>query len=465
MEHFDVLVIGAGPGGYVAAIRAAQSGMKTAIVDKQWLGGVCLNVGCIPSKALLINAEVAHTLHERGRDFGFSFENLHLDYSLAVKRSRQVSDRLTKGVGLLMKKNEIEVLMGEAAFSTNNSVHVLMRDGTGRDVEAKNIIIATGSSPINIPNIEQDGNVILGFKDAILQDHLPTRVVIIGGGAIGVEFATIWSSYGVEVTIVEMLPHILPMEDDEVAQELTRSLTRRHVKILAGARVESVLKNTEGIEIQVNSVEGNESLKAEQVLVAVGFKPNTTGLNLEKIGVKVTPKGHVVVDERLATNVEGIWAIGDVTGKLLLAHVASAQALVCVDALNGMDIHPLDYTMIPRVTYCQPQVASIGLTEKQIREKNMDVKIGKFPFQANGKSLGLGESTGFVKLISETHSGKLVGAHLVGPEVAELLPELTLAQSNDLGIDAIARNIHAHPTLSEAVMEASHMIEGMPIHI
>ncbi|MGA9397071.1 MAG: dihydrolipoyl dehydrogenase, partial [Anaerolineaceae bacterium] len=364
MENFDVIVIGAGPGGYVGAIRAAQYGMKTAIVDKQWLGGVCLNVGCIPSKALLKNADVAYMLREQGRDFGFTFENLSLDYGLAVKRSRQVSDRLTKGVGFLLKKNNIEVLMGEAAFSTSSDIQVHMNDGTTRELSTKNVIIATGSSPIDLPNIEPDGKAILGFKDAILQDRLPAKVVIIGGGAIGVEFATIWNSYGVAVTIVEMLPHILPMEDDDVAQELTRSLTRRGIKILAGTGVETIMKTPDGVDIQVHNDEGDATLPADQVLVAVGFKPNIAGLNLEKIGVKLTPKGHVIVDDRMATNVEGVFAVGDVTGKLLLAHVASAQALVCVDILNGREVRPLDYDMMPRATFCHPQVASFGLTEK-----------------------------------------------------------------------------------------------------
>ncbi len=393
MEQFDLLILGAGPGGYVGAIRAAQSGLKTAIIDKQWLGGVCLNVGCIPSKALLKNAEVAHTLRERGRDFGFSVENLTLDYSHAVKRSRQVSDRLTKGVGFLLKKNNVDVLIGDATFSTKNALQVRMLEGITREVSAKNIIIATGSSPINLPGVESDGKTILDFKEAILQNSLPAKVVIIGGGAIGVEFATIWNGYGVDVTIVEMLPHILPLEDDDVAQELTRALIRRGIKVLANTRVENVTKILEGAKILVHNTEGEVTLSADQVLVAIGFKPNTGGLNLEKIDVALTPKGHVVVDDHMATNVEGIWAVGDVTGKLLLAHVASAQALVCVDAIIGKQIRPLDYTMMPRATYCNPQVASFGLTEHQALEKGLEIKIGKFPFQANGKALGLGDST------------------------------------------------------------------------
>jgi dihydrolipoamide dehydrogenase len=465
MEHFDVIVIGAGPGGYVAAIRTAQSGLKTAIVDREWLGGVCLNVGCIPSKALLKNAEVAHLLRKRGRDFGFTFENLKLDYGLAVKRSRQVSDRLTKGVGFLMKKNNIEVLMGEASFKSRDTLSVRMNEGTPREINANNIIIATGSSTVNLPGITPDGKVILTYKDAILQARLPARAVIVGGGAIGVEFATIWNSYGTDVTIVEMLPHILPAEDDEVAQELTRSLTKRGIKIMTGSRVDAVTATPGGVEVRVKTPQAEEVVPAEQVLVAVGFTPNSAGLNLEDIGLALGPKGHVIVDDRMATTIGGIWAIGDVTGKLLLAHVATAQALICVDAILGRETRVLDYRMMPRATYCDPQVASFGLTEQQAIEQGLKIKIGKFPFQANGKSLGLGESSGFVKIITDEQTEVIIGSHMIGPEVAELLPELTLANGNSLSIDSIARNVHAHPTLSEAIVEAAHGLEGKPIHI
>ena len=465
MEHFDVIIIGAGPGGYVAAIRTAQSGLKTAIVDREWLGGVCLNVGCIPSKALLKNAEVAHLLRQRGRDFGFAFDNLKLDYGLAVKRSRQVSDRLTKGVGFLMKKNNIEVLMGEASFISRDALNVRMNEGAPRKMTADNIIIATGSTTINLPGITPDGQAILTYKDAILQDKFPARAVIVGGGAIGVEFATIWNSYGADVTIVEMLPHILPAEDDEVAQELTRSLSKRGIKILTDARVDAVTATPGGVEVKVKTPQAEEVVPAEQVLIAVGFKPNTAGLKLEDIGLELSPRGHVIVDDRMATSVGGIWAIGDVTGKLLLAHVASAQALICAEAIMGGETRALDYRMMPRATYCHPQVASFGLTEQQAIQQGSKIKVGKFPFQANGKSLGMGESSGFVKIIVNEESGAIIGSHMIGPDVAELLPELTLANGNSLNIDSIARNVHAHPTLSEAIMEAAHGLVGKPIHI
>ncbi len=465
MEHFDVIIIGAGPGGYVAAIRTAQSGLKTAIVDREWLGGVCLNVGCIPSKALLKNAEIAHLLRQRGREFGFMFENLKLDYGLAVKRSRQVSDRLTKGVGFLMKKNNIEVFLGEASFLTKDTLRVRMNEGDPREICANHIIIATGSSTLDLPGITPNGKSVLTYKDAILQETLPGRVVIIGGGAIGVEFATIWNSYGADVTIVEMLPHILPAEDSEVAQELTRSFTKRGIKVMTGARVEAVTTAPGGIEVKVKTQQAEDALAAEQVLVAVGFKPNTAGLQLEDIGVALGSRGHINVDDHMATNVRGVWAIGDVTGKLLLAHVASAQALICADAILGKETRALDYRMVPRATYCHPQVASFGLTEQQAVDFGMKTKTGKFPFQANGKSLGMGESSGFVKILADEETGTIIGSHMIGPEVAELLPELTLANGNSLGIDSIIRNVHAHPTLSEAIIEAAHELEGKPIHI
>ncbi|MBN2257714.1 MAG: dihydrolipoyl dehydrogenase [Anaerolineaceae bacterium] len=465
MNKYDVMVIGAGPGGYVAAIRAAQSGKKTAIVDREWLGGTCLNVGCIPSKALLKNAEVARLLRERGRDFGFGFENLSLDYGSALKRSRQVSDRLTKGISYLMKKNNIEFIHGHAEFLEKDSIRVQAKDGTSHDYKASDIIIATGSTAINLPGMEPDGDTILTFRDAILQDKLPGRVVIIGGGAIGVEFATIWGSYGVDVTIVEMLPRILPLEDEEVSKELTRALTREGIHVLTDARVEKVVKKAVGLDIQVRIGDDDQTLTSDQILVAVGFQPNSNGLNLEVIEVETSPKGHVLVDDRMSTNVTGVWAIGDVTGKLLLAHVASAQAMLCVDAINGKEIDRLDYRMMPRATYSHPQVASFGFTERQSIEAGMDVKIGKFPFQANGKSLGMGESNGFVKILTERNSGRIIGVHMIGPDVSELLPELTLAQRNSLTVTAVMKNIHAHPTLGEAIQETAHLIEGLPVHL
>jgi dihydrolipoamide dehydrogenase len=469
-EDFDVIVIGAGPAGYVAAIRAAQLGLKTAIVDKQWLGGVCLNVGCIPSKALLRNAEIAHLLRERGKDFGFSFDNLKLDYTAAVKRSRQVSDRLVKGVGFLMKKNNIPVFMGTAQLAPVSSheiktVFVTDKDSKVTELTTKNIIFATGASAVVPGAWKVDGDKVVTYWEAILQEKLPASVIIIGAGAIGMEFATVWNSYGVEVTVVEMLPHILPLEDEDAAAEVAKAYTKRGVKLLVGHKVESVESIETGVNVKVSAEGISKVLVAEQALVAIGFRPNSKGLGLEDAGVKISERGFVEIDEKMETNVPGIWAIGDVTGKLMLAHVGSAMGIVCSENIASHETVTLDYEMMPRATYCSPQVASFGLTETQAKERGYRVKIGRFPFQANGKALGLADYAGWVKLVVDEKYGEILGATLVGPEVTELLPELTLARMMELTPREIARNIHAHPTLSEVLMEAAHAAEGFAIHI
>lgn len=464
-EQFDVVVIGAGPGGYVAAIRAAQLGMKTAIVEKQWLGGVCLNVGCIPSKALLRNAEVAHLLRERGKEFGFSFENLKLDFSVAVKRSRQVSDRLVKGIGFLMKKNNITVFMGTARLSGLNAVSVTDKDGNLTELTAKNIIVATGASSTVPGGWKVDGEKVVTYWEAILQEKLPKSVVVIGSGAIGVEFSTVWSAYGVDVTIVEMLPRIVPLEDEEVSAELEKAFKKRGIKVFAGHKVEAVEATDSGVRVTVSSNGENKILEAEQALVAIGFRPNSKGLGLEELGVKISERGFIEINERMQTSVPNIYAIGDVTGKLMLAHVGSAMGILAAEAIAGQEVHPLNYEMMPRATYCQPQIASFGLTEAQARERGYSVKVGRFPFQANGKALGLGDYAGWVKLVVDEKYGEILGASMIGPEVTELLPELTLAQMMELTPAEIARNVHAHPTLSETLMEAAHGAEGHAIHI
>jgi dihydrolipoamide dehydrogenase len=461
---YDVTVIGAGPGGYVCAIRAAQLGLKTAVVDQKWLGGVCLNVGCIPSKALLKNAELAHTLRERAKDFGISFDNLQLDYGAAVKRSRQVSNRLTLGVKSLMKKNEIDVLIGRAVVKSPGNLTVSDSNGNVQEISTRHIVVATGARSALIPGVEVDGERILTYTEAILQERLPQSVIIIGAGAIGMEFATIWSSYGTQVTVVEMLPRALPLEDEEVSAEITRTFTKRGVKILTGHRVESILKDENGVTIRVSSAEGEKVLQAEQALVAIGFKPNSAGLGLEEAGVVLDKRGFIEIDERMATRAANIWAVGDVTGKKLLAHTASAQGIICAENMAGVETVTLDYVMIPAAVYCHPQVASFGLTEAQAVEKGYQVKVGRFPFLANGKALGLGDYQGFVKIITDSRYGEILGAHMVGADVSELLPELTLAQRMELTGAELARNIHAHPTLSEAVMEAAHDAEGHAIH-
>jgi dihydrolipoamide dehydrogenase len=465
MSTYDVIVIGAGPGGYVAAIRASQLGLKTAIVEKEWLGGVCLNVGCIPSKALLKNAEVAHLLRKGSREFGFSFDNLALDYGVAVKRSRQVSDRLVRGVGFLMKKNAIDVHLGTAKLAANDTVAVTTADGTTQEIKGENIIIATGARPVAIPGIEVDGEKVVTYRQAILQDLLPESVIIVGSGAIGVEFATIWNAYGVEVTIVEMLPRLVPLEDEEVSAELEKAFKKEKIKVLTSHKVESLETTSQGVKVKVTGEKGTQVLEAAQVLMAIGFRPNTADLGLEGLGVNLTKGGAVAIDDRMATNLPGIWAIGDVTAKLMLAHVGSAQGIICAENIAGAPTVTLDYTMIPRATYCHPQIASFGLTEAQAIAQGYEIKVGRFPFQANGKALGLGESGGWIKIIADSKYGELLGAHLVGPEVTELLPELTLAQMMELTPTEIARNVHAHPTLSEVLMEAAHSLEGHAIHM
>ena len=392
MSEYDVLVIGAGPAGYVAAIKAAQLKLKTVIIDKQWLGGVCLNVGCIPSKSLLKNADVASILREGSKEFGFSFENLHLDYSVAVKRSRQVSNRLTKGVGFLMKKHNIDVHMGTAKLLAPDLVQVTDADGKQTQLKARNIIVATGATAAVPAAWKIDGEKVVTYMEAILQEKLPKSVIVIGSGAIGAEFSTIWRSYGSDVTIVEMLPRLVPLEDEEVSAELAKAFHKRGIKALTGHKVQSVEATETGARVVVASEAGEKTLEAEQALVAIGFRPNSKGLGLEEVGVKISERGFVEIDERMATNVPGIWAVGDVTGKLMLAHVGSAQGIVCAEQIAGVETIKLNYEMMPRATYCQPQIASFGLTEAQAKERGYTFKTGRFPFQANGKALGLGES-------------------------------------------------------------------------
>ena len=465
MEKFVVLVIGAGPGGYVAAIRASQLGLRTAIVENKWLGGVCLNEGCIPTKSLMKNAEIAHLLRERADEFGFSFDNLKLDYSQAVKRSRQVSERLTKGVGFLLKRNNVAYYPGEARLVTPAMVRVTASDGSLQELEAENIIIATGSHPAHIPGVAIDGKKVITYQEAIMQETLPESVVIIGAGAIGLEFATVWNAYGSKVTLVEMLPSIAPLEDIEVSLELAKAFKKRGIEVQVETMVLAVETTEKGVRVKISNKDGESIIEAEQALVAIGFKPNSLELGLEVAGVALNERMHILIDHKMATNVKGIWAIGDVTGKFLLAHVASRQGILCAEAIAGNEIVPIDYVMVPRATYCQPQVASFGLTEAQAREQGKSIKISKFPFLANGKALGLGDYAGFAKIIIDDQYGEILGAHLIGPEVTELLPELTLAQQNELTISEVAENIHAHPTLSEVVMEAAEGAIGKSINL
>ncbi|TAK11780.1 MAG: dihydrolipoyl dehydrogenase [Anaerolineae bacterium] len=464
MTNYDVIVIGAGPGGYVAAIKAAQLGQKTAIVEKEFMGGVCLNIGCIPSKSLLKNAEIAHTLRERGKEFGFSFDNLKLDYGVAVKRSRQNSDRLVKGVGFLMRKNSVDVHMGTARLTAKDTVQVTDAEGKTSELKGKNIIIATGASAFKIPGIEVDGKHVLTYREAILQEMLPKSAVIIGAGAIGVEFATIWSGYGVPVTLVEMLDRVVPNEDPDVSKELAKVFQKSGITMITGGKVTGVEKAKGGVKVTVESKDGTQTLETDQVLMAASFTPNSKGLGLEEVGVKLSERGFIEIDERMATNVPGIWAIGDVTGKLMLAHVGMAMGVVCAEHIAGHETVTLNYKMMPRATYSHPQIASFGYTEDEAKAAGYEVKVGKFNFQANGKALGLGDYGGWVKLVTDAQYGEILGAHMIGPEVTELLPEYTLAQLMELTTEEISRNVHAHPTLTEALLEAAEDAAGHPLH-
>ncbi|MBN1179653.1 MAG: dihydrolipoyl dehydrogenase [Anaerolineae bacterium] len=464
MDRYDVVIVGGGPGGYVAAVRAAQLGLKVALVEREALGGVCLNWGCIPTKALLRNAEVIALLDE-GRTFGFEVEGFRADYGAAVERSRKVSARLVKGVELLMRKNGVDVIEGTGRIAGPGTVHVELNGGGTAEVAGGALVIATGARARSIPGVEIDGERVITARHALELRELPASVVVVGAGPIGMEFAHVWRTYGAQVTMVEMLERLVPLEEEEVSAEVERAFKRNKVRALTSTRVQGVDAGDAGVRVRVQRDGGAEEvLEADKALVAIGVRPNTEDLGLEEAGVELN-RGWVVVDERMRTTSEGIYAIGDVTGKLPLAHVASAQGIVAVEAIAGRDPRPLDYDAIPRCTYCQPQVASFGLTEAQARERGYDVHVGTFPFLPNGKALGLGDNRGFVKLVADGETRRLLGAHLVGPEVTELLPELVLARSAELEVEAIVHAVHAHPTLSEALAEAAHAVFGQAIHI
>ena len=461
-QIYDVVVIGGGPGGYVAAIRAAQLGLDVALVEKEHLGGVCLNWGCIPTKSLLRNAEVVSLLG-RGKEFGFTLSGFQADFGAAVDRSHKVSERLVTGVGVLMRENGVDVVAGTGRLRSANEVEVALNEGGTQTLPARHVILATGSRARSIPGIAPDGRRILTSREAIVLRELPVSVVVVGAGPIGMEFAHIWQAYGARVTVVEMLPRALPLEDEEVSAVVERAFKRRKVKLLTSARVQEIEPTGDGVRVRVSDGQGEQSLEAERVLVAIGVAPNSEGLGLEEVGVALD-RGYVEIDEFMRTGVPGIYAVGDLTGKLALAHVASAQGIIAAEAIAGVGTRPLDYEALPRCTYCQPQVASFGLTEAQATERGHKVKVGRFFFLANGKALSLGEREGFAKIVADEVSGEILGAHLVGPEVTELLSELVLARTWELTPEEIAHSVHAHPTLSEALMEAAHGVFGHTIH-
>ncbi|HEU4541835.1 MAG TPA: dihydrolipoyl dehydrogenase [Jiangellaceae bacterium] len=462
--HFDVVVLGAGPGGYVAAIRATQLGLKTAIIEEKYWGGVCLNVGCIPSKALLRNAELAHIFRDEAKTFGIRVNGeVSFDYTEAFKRSRKVADGRVKGVHFLMKKNNITQYEGWGTFSDANTLQVSLADGGSETVNFDHCIIAAGATTRLLPGTSLSERVVT-YEEQIMTDDLPASIVIAGAGAIGVEFAYVLKNYGVDVTIVEFLDRLVPLEDEEVSAELAKRYKRLGIKVMTSTRVDGIDDSGDKVKVTVSNNGSEQVLETDNVLQAIGFQPRVEGYGLDKTGVALTDRGAIEIDGRGRTNVRHIFAIGDVTAKLMLAHAAEAMGIVAAETIAGAETMELDYTMIPRATYCQPQVASFGWTEAQARERGFDVQVAKFPFTANGKSHGLGDTTGFVKLISDGKYGELLGGHLIGPDVTELLPELTLAQRWDLTVHEVARNVHAHPTLSEAVKEAVHGLAGHMIN-
>ncbi|MGY5051462.1 dihydrolipoyl dehydrogenase [Streptomyces sp. 900105755] len=461
---FDVVVLGAGPGGYVAAIRAAQLGLRTAVVEGRFWGGVCLNIGCIPAKALLRNAEVAQLILHDAEKFGVKISGeVALDYRAAYERSRVVADGRVKGVGYLMRKNKIEQFDGQGTFLDPHTLQVRMQDGE-TTLSFRSCIIATGSTVKLLPGTTL-GRRVVTYEEQILSDTLPASIVIAGAGAIGVEFAYLLRSYGVEVTLVEFLDRIAPLEDEEVSAELTRRFKRQGIRILTSTAVQSIEETEDNVRVTVRSGDAEQVLEAEKVLQATGFQPRTAGYGLNSTGVRLTERGAIDVDGYCRTSQPHIFAIGDVTAKLMLAHTAEAMGIVAAETIAGAETMELDYRMIPRATFCQPQIASFGWTEAEARAQGFDVRVAKFPFTANAKAHGLGDTVGFVKLVSDARYGELIGGHLIGPDVTELLPELTLAQKWDLTVHELARNVHAHPTLSEAVQDALHGLAGHMINL
>jgi len=467
MADFDVLVLGAGPGGYVAAIRASQLGLTAAVVEDRYWGGVCLNVGCIPSKALLRNAELSHLLTHEKETFGIRGDAT-MDYGVTHARSRRVSAGIVKGVHFLMKKNKITEINGWGTITGQDTLEVRAEDGSRRSVTFDNLIIATGATTRLIPGTTLSDRVVT-YEEQILTEELPASIVIAGSGAIGVEFAYVLKNFGVDVTIVEFLDRMVPTEDPDVSKELLKHYKKLGVKVLLGTKVESIEDSGDPgtpVRVTVSPAQGGPSqvLETDKVLQAIGFAPRTEGYGLEAAGVELTERGAIRIDGRGRTNVKGIYAIGDVTAKLMLAHTAEAMGIVAAETIAGAETMEIDYDMIPRATYCQPQIASFGYTEEQARDRGFDVSTASFPFSANGKAQGLGEAVGFVKIVADKEHNEIVGAHLIGPDVTELLPALTLAQRWDLTADEVARNVFAHPTLGEAVKEAVHGIAGHMIN-
>jgi dihydrolipoamide dehydrogenase len=460
---FDVLVIGSGPGGYVAAIRAAQLGKKVGIIERAELGGICLNWGCIPTKALLRSAEVNNII-KNSENYGMSVQKHSVNFPKVIQRSRDVADRLSKGVAFLMKKNKVEVITGTGKLEDKNTVEVSPEKGNKKKVSASNILIATGARARNIPGMEIDKKQVLSYREAMVLDKMPSSIIIVGGGAIGVEFAYFFRALGAEVTIIEMLPHLLPIEDEEISKELEKAFKKQGIKFHLNSKVEKLDKTKKEVKIEINKDGKKESLSAEKVLMAIGVQGNVENLGLESVGVQ-TEKDRIKVNKYYQTNIPNIYAIGDIIGAPWLAHVASKEGIQAVEHMAGKEVVPIDYNTIPGCTYCIPQVASVGLTEKKAKEMGYDIKVGRFPIRVNGKALALGEAEGLIKIIYDSKYGELLGCHIIGPEATELITEVTLAKSVESTYMEVLHTIHPHPTLSEIVAEATHDALGEPIHI
>ena len=461
MKIYDLIVIGGGPGGYVAAVRATQLGLTTALVEKEALGGTCLNWGCVPTKSLLRNSEVLHLLG-KGKTFGFSFDNLVVDYGIAHKRSRSVVKRQTRRLAALMKNSGVDVYEDSASFA---DTHVIELKESGTRLEAKNCIIATGAKSRQLPGAAYDGEKIISYRRALELTELPKSAVIVGAGPIGMEFATIWNSYGTEVTVVEALSHVLPLEDEDVSIEAEKQFKKNGISILTGALVENAACTDSGVDVGVKTEGGVEPISADLMMVSIGFIPNTAELGLKNAGVDLDRAGAIVVDERMQTSTPHIFAIGDVTAKMGLAHVASAQAMIAAEEIAGSSTVQLEYQNVPRCTYSRPEVASVGLTEQQARENGYDVATAQCPFLANGKAMGMDDNSGFVKIVSDTKTNKILGVHMIGGHVTEMISGPTGTIFMEGTLDDLGNTVHPHPTLSEAIMETAHKLSGHAIHI
>ncbi len=461
--NYDLIVIGSGPGGYVAAIRASQLGLKTAIVERSELGGICLNWGCIPTKALLKSASVFEYINHAA-DFGITVKSADADFPAIVKRSRDVANGMSNGIQFLMKKNKIDVIKGTATLKAGKKIDVKSDDGKTTEYAATNIIIATGARSRELPNLPQDGKKIIGYREAMTLPKLPKKLVVVGSGAIGSEFAYFYNAMGVDVTIVEFLPNIVPLEDEDVSKQLERSFKKAGIKVMTNSSVESVDTKGAGCKVLVKTKKGDETIECDVVLSAVGIKSNIENIGLEQVGI-VTDRDKIIVNDFYQTNIPGYHAIGDVVPGHALAHVASAEGIICVEKIAGVHVEPLDYGNIPGCTYCSPEVASVGMTEKAAIEKGYEIKVGKFPFSASGKASAAGHKDGFVKLIFDAKYGELLGGHLIGYNVTEMVAELVAVRKLETTGHELIKTVHPHPTMSEAIMEAAAAAYGEVIHM